>query len=282
MPHTDSNGFPEHVRISIVGLDNPSLSQSLLRGLAILTCFTPERPVWSLAEITAELNMSRTSTQKYVETFVFLDYLEQFPSATTQHQYRLSLRVTDLGLSALNSTSLVEHSRPYLERLRQESGWTPSVAVLDGSEIVYIERIPAHLGGQSAFEKGLAAGSRLPAYCTALGKMLLASLPDDEQEQLLHDTILEEHTRATITNRQALRSELDEIHAVDFALSDGEYMSGLQALAAPIRNVSGHVVAAIGVSAHGIEAPMCEIIANLLPRVGRAANAMSFHLGFRL
>ncbi len=103
-------------------------SQSLERGLAILGCFTPKRPVLGIADIADELGMSRSTTHRYVITLVALGYLEQGAS----RKYRLGLRVTDLGMSALNSTGLREHAHPYLEELRQRTSYTTSLGVLDG------------------------------------------------------------------------------------------------------------------------------------------------------
>jgi DNA-binding IclR family transcriptional regulator len=105
---------------SIPSLREPRYSQSLERGLAILGCFTPERPVLGIADIADELGMSRSTTHRYVITLVALGYLEQGAS----RKYRLGLRVTDLGMSALNATGLREHAHPYLEELRQRTSYT--------------------------------------------------------------------------------------------------------------------------------------------------------------
>src|SRR5260370_7956521 len=121
---------------SIPSLREPRYSQSLERGLAILSCFTPKRPVLGIADIADELGMSRSTTHRYVITLLALGYLEQGAS----RKYRLGLRVTDLGMSALNSTGLREHAHPYLEELRQRSSYTVSLAVLDGPEILYVDR----------------------------------------------------------------------------------------------------------------------------------------------
>ncbi len=166
---------------SVPGLREPRYSQSLERGLAILGCFTPERPVLGIADIADELGMSRSTTHRYVITLVALGYLEQGAS----RKYRLGLRVTDLGMSALNSTGLREHAHPYLEELRQRTSYTSSLAVLDGTEIVYVDRARSFRRGQAKSDLGLQPGSRLPAYCTAMGKLLLAYLPEDQQRELI-------------------------------------------------------------------------------------------------
>ena len=119
MPRVSSNSSKngQEGEWSIPSLREPRYSQSLERGLAILGCFTPERPVLGIADIADDLGMSRSTTHRYVITLVALGFLEQGAS----RKYRLGLRVTDLGMSALNSTGLREHSRPYLEELRQRT-----------------------------------------------------------------------------------------------------------------------------------------------------------------
>src|SRR6202167_736984 len=185
MPRTSSNtskksDITQEPAWSIPSLREPRYSQSLERGLAILGCFTPQRPVLGIADIADELGMSRSTTHRYVITLVALGYLEQGAS----RKYRLGLRVTDLGMSALNSTGLREHSHLYLQELRQRSSYTVSLAVLDGSDILYIDRVRSFRRGQDTIDLDLQPGSRLPAYCTAMGKLLLAYLPEPEQRDL--------------------------------------------------------------------------------------------------
>src|ERR1700681_564086 len=159
---------------SVPSLREPRYSQSLERGLAILSCFTPARPVLGIADIADELGMSRSTTHRYVITLVALGYLEQGAS----RKYRLGLRVTNLGMSALNSTGLREHAHPFLEELRQRTSYTTSLAVLDGGDIVYVDRARSFRRGQGSIDLDLHPGSRLPAHSTAMGKILLAYLPE--------------------------------------------------------------------------------------------------------
>jgi IclR family pca regulon transcriptional regulator len=163
--------------------------------------------VLGIADIADELDMSRSTTRRYVLTLTALGYLEQ----GSQRKYRLGLRVTDLGLSALNGTGLREHAHSYLEELRQRSTYTASLAVLDGSEIVYVDRARSLRRGQSEIDLGLAPGSRLPAYCTAMGKLLLANLPDTERREILTSMKLTKRGPNTITSKEALRDELAEV-----------------------------------------------------------------------
>ena len=203
---------------SVPSLREPRYSQSLERGLAILGCFTPKRPVLGIADIADELGMSRSTTHRYVITLVALGYLEQGAS----RKYRLGLKVTDLGMSALNSTGLREHAHPYLEELRQRTSYTASLAVLEGTEILYVDRARSFRRGQNQVDLGIGLGSRLPAHCTAMGKLLLANLPEDEQSDLLATMKLTKPGPNTITSKKALRDELDQIHEENFAVDDQE------------------------------------------------------------
>src|ERR1700685_4135810 len=135
MPRTSQSAAKTGVQEpawSIPSLREPRYSQSLERGLAILGCFTPKRPVLGIADIADELGMSRSTTHRYVITLVALGYLEQGAS----RKYRLGLRGTDLGLAALNFTGLRGQAHPALEELRQRTSCTASLAVLNGTDIV--------------------------------------------------------------------------------------------------------------------------------------------------
>src|SRR6476660_2564707 len=136
---------------SIPSLREPRYSQSLERGLAILRCFTAARPVLGIADIADELGMSRSTTHRYVITLVALGYLEQGAG----RKYRLGLRVTDLGMSALNSTGLRDHARPYLEALRQRTSSPVTLSVLDGPEILYVDRARSFRRGQNKIDLNL-------------------------------------------------------------------------------------------------------------------------------
>ncbi len=262
---------------SIPSLREPRYSQSLERGLAILGCFTPKRPVLGIADIADELGMSRSTTHRYVITLVALGYLEQGAS----RKYRLGLRVTDLGMSALNSTGLREHAHPYLEELRQRTSYTTSLGVLDGAEVLYVDRVRSYRRGQSQIDLDLHTGSRLPAYCTAMGKLLLANVPEPEQRELIAQVKLTKRAPNTITSKKALREELEEIQAAGFAVNDQELAPELYAIAAPVRNEARDVVAAVNLSAHSSIISLEELVDALGPHLVSTADRISARLGYR-
>ncbi|MGD1057098.1 MAG: IclR family transcriptional regulator [Solirubrobacteraceae bacterium] len=259
------------------GLREPRYSQSLERGLAILSCFTPQRPVLGIADIADELGMSRSTTHRYVITLVALGYLEQGAS----RKYRLGLRVTDLGMSALNSTGLREHAHPYLEELRQRTSYTTSIGVLDSTDVLFVDRVRSFRRGKNSVELNLHAGSRVPAYCTSMGKLLLANLPETEQRELIAQMTLTKRARNTITSKKALRDELDEIQEAGFAVDDQELVANVYAIAAPVRNDTHETIAAVALAAPSSIISLEELVDALGPHLVSTADRISARLGYR-
>ncbi|MHB8233287.1 MAG: IclR family transcriptional regulator [Solirubrobacteraceae bacterium] len=264
------------------GWANPALrearySQSLERGLAILTCFTPKHPVLGIADIADELGMSRSTTHRYVTTLLALGYLEQGAS----RKYRLGLRVADLGLSALNSVGVREHAHPYLEELRQRCRYTVSLAVLEGTEILLLDRLASFRQGQNPATMNVRAGSRLPAYCSAMGKLLLANLLEPEQRELIAAMKLTKRGPNTIASKKALKDELVDVLDANFAVDDEELAKDLYSIAAPVRNEAHEVVAAVDISVPSSAIPVGELVDALGPHLISTADRVSARLGHR-
>jgi IclR family pca regulon transcriptional regulator len=258
-------------------LREPRYSQSLERGLAILGCFTPRRPVLGIADIADGLGMSRSTTHRYVITLLALGYLEQGAS----RKYRLGLRVTDLGMSALNSTGLREHAHPYLEELRQRTSYTTSLGVLDATDVVLIDRMRSFRRGEGALKVNLHTGSRVPPYCTSVGKLLLASLPEPEQRDLISRMKLTKRGPNSITSKRTLREELDAIQAAGFAVDDEELAASIYAIAAPVRNEAHETIAAVGLAAPSSLISLEELVDGLGPHLQSTADHISARLGYR-
>ena len=151
-------------------------------GLAILSSFSSGRELIGVSELSRELGLTRSTTHRYVATLARLGYLQQ--DAVTR-KYSLGPRVIDLGFTAINSMELRHVAAPHLQRLCDETGHTVNMAILDDVDIVYVERFRASRRGQSEIDLDLHVGSRLPAYCTSMGKALLAFLPDAERDEVL-------------------------------------------------------------------------------------------------
>lgn len=261
----------------VPSLVEPCYSQSLERGLAILDGFTPERPWLGISDIADPLGMSRSTTHRYVITLAALGFLVQGAG----RKYRLSLHVTDLGMSALNSTGLREHSRPHLEELRQRTTYTANLTVLDGPEILYVDRARSLRRGQNKIDLKLRPGARLPAYCTSMGKVLLANLPVSEQSDLIGTMTLGRRGPNSIISKKALRTELEHVLDEGMAVNDEELVLGLISIAAPLRTESREVVAAINLAAHTSMISLEEMVDRLSPHLLATADNISARLGYR-
>jgi IclR family transcriptional regulator, pca regulon regulatory protein len=251
-------------------------SQSLERGLAILRTFTPERPWMGIAEIAEALEMSRPTTHRYASTLVALNYLEQGPG----RKYRLGMRAGDPGRSAVGSTSLRNLPHQLLADLRDTSGCTASIAVLHGRDIVYIDRARSAWQGQSEVAARLGRGSRLPARDTAMGRVLLAELPDQERRDAIEAGGDSQTAGDKLSSTDKLMDELKRMSEKGFAIADQLHVKGQLCVAAPIRSSSGEVVAAVDVAALKSRYSRAQAREKLAPLLVESAAEMSAQLGF--
>ena len=253
-------------------------SQSLERGLAILSSFTASQSLLGISELARMLGLNRSTTHRYVSTLVALGYLEQ--DAATR-RYRLGPRVIDLGLSAINSMEVREISLPHLQQLSDETGHTVNMAILDGVDIVYVERCRSSRHGRREIDLNLHVGSRLPAYCTSMGKVLLAFLPDERGAEALAKLQLTKRGPNTITSRAALRAELGQVCARGYAVNNEELAHGLRSVAVPVRGRADEVEAAINLAVHRSWVSIEDLVQQYLPALQRTAAAIAVRAGHR-
>jgi IclR family transcriptional regulator, pca regulon regulatory protein len=272
MPRTSSDLHPPW---RIPDLADPSYSQSLERGLAILESFTAQHPWMGIADIADSLGMSRSTTHRYVSTLLKLGYLEQ----GARRKYRLGLGVTRLGLEALNATGLRDHAHEDMVQLSTRVSCDVGLGLLDGPDVVYLDHVHRLRRGRPDLD--LQAGSRVPAYCTALGKVLLAYASEFVRDEVLTETELIRKGPNTITRAAVLRTELDQIGEEGVALEDQEHMEGLIAIAAPLRNEGGEVIAAMGLSVRSPDTSIEEFAGALSPHLVSATDQVSGRLGYR-
>ena len=252
-------------------------SQSLERGLAILSSFNSGKPLLGVSELSRQVGLSRSTAHRYIATLATLGYLQQDPAT---RKYRLGPRVLDLGFSAINSMELREISAPHLQQLSDETGLTVNMAVLDGTDIVYIERCRSGRHGQREIDLNLHVGSRLPAYCTSMGKVLLAGLPDDERKAALDRIVLTQRGPNTLTRKTSLAAELARVAELGLAVNNEELAYGLRSIAAPVRSQAGHVVAAINLAAHRSMVSLEDLVAGLGPPLRRTAAEISARIAY--
>jgi IclR family pca regulon transcriptional regulator len=253
-------------------------SQSLERGLAILSAFRSGRPLLGVSELGREIGLGRSTTHRYVATLAALGYLQQ---DVATRKYRLGPRVLDLGFSAINSMELREVAAPHLRRLSDETGYTVNMAILDGADVVYVERCRSTQAGQREIDLNLHVGSRLPAYCTSLGKVLLAFLPGVERAAVLDRVDFAQRGPNTIVSRRDFEAELDRVREAGFAANNEELAYGLRSIAAPVFSHDGSAVGAVNLAAHSSMMPMDRLAEQLSPVLRRAAADISTNLGYR-
>jgi IclR family pca regulon transcriptional regulator len=237
----------------------------------MLTCFSPEHPVRGIADMADELDFKRSTTHRYATTLVTLGYLEQDSS----RKYRLSSRVSDVGLSLLDSMAICQVAREPLRELRARTGRTASLGVLWGAEVAYIDRWQGSRQGQYAVDVGIGVGTRLPVHCTAAGKALLTRLPAAEQQDLITELRLTRRTPKTIVTKTALRAELERI-AVEggVAVEDEELSAGRRALAAVVVDAEGRPAAAVELTFPVEACTREELVEELGPKVIATARGI--------
>jgi len=273
--HPERTGHPSRAR-------HPGRqSQSLERGLAILSAFNEAQPLLGITELADHVGLTKSTAHRYVATLAALGYLRQDP---TTRRYRLGPRAVDLGLAAINSMEITQIAGPLLQALADETGHTVSMAILDGTEIVYVQRCrSARESARLGIDLHLHVGSRLPAYCTSMGKVLLAHQPPERWPDLIDRMDLARHGPNTLTAREGLLGALRRIRQLGWAANDEELAPGLRSLAVPLRDASGEVVAAANVAIHLSvwNASMDSIIRRLEPSLTATAREIGAQLGYR-
>ena len=257
---------------------NP-VSQSLQRGLLILSSFSTEEPTLGIAALARAVNLSKSTVHRYASSLTRLGYLQQDPETKN---YALGPRAVDLGFVAISSMELTRTAARPLQALADETGYTVSMAILDGSDIVYVDRRRSTRVG-FRIELNLQVGSRLPAYCTSMGKILLANTDPKSLRAILDRTDLARRGPKTITAREQLMNSLRHVEQSGVAFNDEELAPGLRSIAAPVRDRSGMVVAAVNLAVHlsAWNASMDAVAARLEGPLRRTAADISTRLGYR-
>lgn len=239
---------------------------SLARGLAVIEAFEGRSDGVTVADVAERTGLSRAAVRRALITLKLLGYATQ-----TGPTYRLTGRILRAGFSYLSAQSLHTLAAPILEEITAAIHESSSLSVLDGDEILYLARSAT----QRVMRIGLVIGSRLPAYCSSMGRVLLAHLPEEELDAYLKRVELKALTTRTITDPFVLGAELRRVRKQGFSLVDEELEEGLRSIAVPVTDRSGKVVASInsGVPASRVNA--AEMIERFLPELRKGADAIS-------
>jgi IclR family transcriptional regulator, pca regulon regulatory protein len=240
--------------------------EAIARGFDVVKAFAPHRPAMTLSEVAAAAGLARPTTRRILITLESLGYVRAAGGAFT-----LTPRVLELGLTYVQALGLWDVARPHMERLVARTNESTSIAQLDGSDIVYVARVAV----PKIIALRVAIGTRFPAPPTSLGKVLLASLPGDEL-----DRVLAEPSRAGVRARwQPDRAELDaalrDVRAKGWALTDEQLAPGIRSVAAPLRDGTGRVFAAMNVTVHAAETSVETLTGEYLPLLLRVAGDVS-------
>jgi DNA-binding IclR family transcriptional regulator len=246
--------------------------RALTRGLAVLACFTPEASRHSLAELAKLVDVPKGTLYRLLETLRTEEFLEQEPDGS----YTLGIKAFEVGSAYLSKLDFPQAARRALEELAADCRETASLGVMSHGEVVYvaIERAQREIGIQSQI------GTRHPTHCTALGKVMLADLPDAEVVALLRQTGMPGLTEHSYTSPETLLAELSAVRRRGYAIDNEERAYGVKCVAAPIRDAAGRAIAAISVSGPSFRVS-AETLPELIAAVVAAAAAVSRRLGFR-
>ena len=247
--------------------------ESLQRGLQVLALFNREQPTLTLTEIIQKTNLNKTTAFRIVSTLETTGYLNRDPKTK---QYRPALKVLQLGFTAISSLEFRQVARPYLRQLSQEVGETVSLSVLDGMDVVYVDRVRNH----QIVGVILGIGSRIPAHCASMGKVILANLAEDELNGRLQEITLDPCTPQSITTLADFMADIIQVRQQGYALNDEELELGLRAVAAPIWDDHHQVVAAINITGSVRTISQEQLVHVLAPKVVATALQISQALGY--
>jgi IclR family pca regulon transcriptional regulator len=263
------SGPPVATAAELASPGDPDYMLSLARGLSVIRAFGG-RARGSVAEIARVTSMSRAAVRRCLHTLCRLGYASQVDG-----QYQLTPAILALGYAYLAGAPLTRAAQPILEQVSERLHESCSLAVLEGDEIVYVARAAT----RRILSISLSVGSRLPAFCTSMGRVILAFSEPEVRERFLARAPLQRHTTSTIVDRELLDAELLRIRAHGYAIVDQELEVGLRSLAVPVIGLDGRVVAAINVGVQAGRADRRTLQREFLPVLQQAAAEIATALG---
>lgn len=240
--------------------------QSFARGLQVIRSFSAHAPQQTLSEVAQRTGLTRAGARRILLTLEGLGYVR-----CNGRQFSLAPRILDLGFAYLSSLPLWNLAEPVMERLVEEVKESCSAAVLDGPDVVYVLRVPTH----KIMSINLGIGSRLPAYCTSMGRTLLAELDEAALDALLHEHPPVRRTPRTLVDVEAIKKQLAAVRRQGWCLVDQELEEGLVSLSAPIRDRGGRAIAAMNISGQVNRTSPAFMVERMLPKLREAAAEIS-------
>ncbi|MCR6500633.1 IclR family transcriptional regulator [Shinella sp. CPCC 101442] len=235
------------------------------KGLRVIEAFGETKPRLTITDISRETGLDRATARRCLLTLAELGY-----AAYDGKFFELTPRILRLGHAYLSATPLPRLVQPYLDQLSEKVGQSASASVLDGTEIVYVARAAQ----KRVMSISLTAGSRLPAYCASMGRVLLAALPETEARAIIDASQRKANTPFTKTDPDILMAELSEVRRQGYALIDQELEIGLRSIALPLENARGRAVAALNIGTPAVHAAAQEMVERYLPAMREVQAAL--------
>lgn len=242
--------------------------EAFAKGLAVISAFSYQHKL-KLAEVARHTKLPRAGVRRMLHTLVALGMARQ-----DGDDFMLTPRVLQLGFSYLSSLSLREVAQPVIERLSRKADEVVAISVLDGADVLYIARAEV----TSVLRRGLITGSRIPAFCTSMGRVLLAALPEAECSALLASSERRQWTRTTVTDVEKLEREIDKVRKQAWSMVVEELELGAFGMAVPIYGANGSTVAAINLSTNRARHSPKVLFKEFMPDLKAASDEISQHL----
>jgi IclR family pca regulon transcriptional regulator len=238
---------------------------SLERGLGVMEILAAHPAGLTLTEMAEKAGLTRAGARRFLLTLAATGYAIQ-----DGRRFSLSPRLLSLARNWLQGVSLWAYAEPFMREVSSRLNESCSAAVLSGEDVVYVARVP----GRNILSVALHVGTRLPAWCTSMGRVLLSDLPPPQLREFLAGAKIERRTAKSIVNRSALKAEIEKASASGFALVDEELEIGLRSIAVPIRDNARKIVAAINVSTQSSRFSTIEMERQILPELLKAARSI--------
>jgi IclR family pca regulon transcriptional regulator len=248
------------------GAEDKEYMATLAKGLAVLRAFGEGRPSMTLSEAALAVGLSRATARRILRTLTDLGYVEQ-----DGRSFGLAPRVLELGFRYLSTQSWIDRALPLMRSISQVLEESCSASILQGTEIVYVARVPT----RRIMAATIAVGTRLPAFHTSMGRIQLGFLDQEELWRRLRAARIAPHTPSTITDLKALVERIQADHAQGFSIVDEELERGLRSIAVPLVSHGGRALAALNVSAHSNRTTRNEMRERFLPALKDAARLLA-------
>jgi IclR family transcriptional regulator, pca regulon regulatory protein len=240
--------------------------QSLERGLTVLSTFGADRPRQSISDVARVTGLTRAAARRFLHTLEQIGYLRK-----TGDHFHLTPKVLDAAYAYVSSLNLAEVAQPHMEALVAATNESSSIGALDGTQVVYTVRVPT----SRIMTVALTVGSRLPAYATSMGRVLLAAQGPAALDEYFAQATLAPLTSRTVTDEARLRDILSTVRAQGWALVDQELEEGIRSVAAPLRNDQREVIGALNVSTHAGRVTKEHLKKHILPQLQQTADRIN-------